>query len=274
VEWPAVPTDEVLARLRRYREEVRRVCLSMVTHRQAYADTLVLVRRLATEAGGPPLSVLVAPPVVNEARLQELQAAGVERMGIGLDAASERLFQRRRPGLSWLHYWQTIEAAREVFGPDRVNCHLVVGLGETDAELIETCFRLRAMQVSPYLFSFYPEPGSPMARTRRPSLVRWRRLQLVTCLLERYDLPPEQIGFDDRGRLARLEVAPAQLRSALADGQPFLTHGCPDADGGLACTRPFGSYRPGEPFRDYPLAPEPEDLQQIERQLRLEAWAL
>ncbi|MFQ5803280.1 MAG: radical SAM protein [Candidatus Methylomirabilales bacterium] len=269
VDWPTVPTEEVLARLSRHRAHIRRVCLSMVMHHRAYSDTLVLIRRLATEAGGSPLSALIAPPLVNEARLRELQTAGVERIGIGLDAASERVFGYRRPGLSWLAYWRTVVAARGVFGPDRVNCHLVVGLGETDAELVELCFRLRAMQVSSYLFSFYPEPGSSMARTRRPSLVRWRRLQLVTHLIDRYNVQPEQIRFDNRGCLVRLEIEPAHLRAALAHGEPFITQGCPGEDCGPACTRPFGSYRPGEPFRDYPFAPDPEDLQQIERQLRL-----
>lgn len=270
VDWPTVPIEKVLARLSRHREDIRRVCLSMVTHPRAFADTVVLIRRLTTEAGGAPLSVLVAPPLVDEARLRELQEAGVERIGIGLDAASERVFGYRRPGLSWVRYWRTVVAARDVFGPDRVNGHLVVGLAERDAELIEACFRLRAMQVSSYLFSFYPEPGSSMARARRPSLVRWRRLQLVTHLIERYNLQPEQLRYDTRGRLVRVEIDPVHVRAALAHGEPFMTQGCPGEDGGPACTRPFGSYRPGEPFRDYPFAPEAEDLKQIERQLRLE----
>jgi len=271
VEWPTAPADEIMAQLSRHRGEVRRVCLSMVTHPRAYSDALVLVRRLTTEVGGLPLSLLVSPPLVNEARLRELQRAGVERIGIGLDAASERIFRYRRPGLSWAAYWRTVAAAREVFGPERVNCHVVVGLGETDAELIDLCLRLRAMQVSAYLFSFYPEPDSSMARARRPSLVRWRRLQLVTHLIEQYHVRPGNIRFDDRGRLARLEIDPALLRGCLSRREPFLTRGCPAEGGGPACTRPFGSYRPGELFRDYPFMPDVEDLQQIERQLRLEA---
>ena len=270
VEWPVAPTTEILKRLSRRREALRRVCLSMVVHPRAYPDTLTIVRRLATEVSGLPLSVLVAPPVVNEERLRELQSAGVERIGIGLDAANGRLFHRRRHGLAWARYWNTVAAARKVYRPDRVNCHLVAGLGETDAEVLDVCFRLRAMQVSPYLFSFYPESGTPMARARRPSLVRWRRLQLVTFLIERNLLQPEQIGFDERGRLARLEAGPADLSSALASGEPFLTRGCPSENDELACTRPFGSYRPGEPFRDYPFPPGPADLQEIEKQLRLE----
>ena len=232
---------------------------------RASCDYCGLARERAAASAVPaktemlPLSVRVAPPIVDEARLRELQSAGVERIGIGLDAANERIFGRRRHGLSWSGYWHTVEAARRVFGPDRVNCHVVVGLGETDAELMEVCSRLKAMQVSSYLFSFYPESGTPMASARRPSLVRWRQLQLVTFLIERNLLQPEQVGFDDRGRLARLEMGPAQWSSGLADGRAFLTRGCPA--------------RNGEPFRDYPFPPEPADLQEIEEQLRLERLA-
>ena len=41
-------------------------------------------------------------------------------------------------------------------------------------------------------------------------------------------------------------------------------------DGQAGCTRPYGSYRPGEPFRDYPFAPAPSDLEEIRQQLRLD----
>ena len=49
-----------------------------------------------------------------------------------------------------------------------------------------------------------------------------------------------------------------------------MTDGCPGTDGSLACNRPFGSYRPSEPFRDFPFLPTGDDIQGIVRQLRLE----
>ena len=39
-----------------------------------------------------------------------------------------------------------------------------------------------------------------------------------------------------------------------------MTNGCPDRTGKMACNRPFGSYRPGEEFRDYPFQPTADDL--------------
>jgi biotin synthase len=274
VEWPVVPTSIVLDRLTARGSEIKRVCLSMVTHGQAYRDTLDIVGRLK-EALNTPLSVLIAPNLFDRQRLAELKAAGADMIGIGLDAASKRIFELRRGravrgGLSWANYWRTIEAAVSIFGSGKVNCHLVVGLGETDADLVATVQRLKGLGVPAYLFSFYPEPDSRMARTRRPSLVRWRRLQLVKHLLESGRLAPEVLGFDDRGRIARLDVDGEDLEPVILSGLPFMTDGCPGEDGSLACNRPFGSYRPGQPFWDYPFQPTGEDIRRIARQLRLD----
>jgi biotin synthase len=108
-----------------------------------------------------------------------------------------------------------------------------------------------------------------MARARRPSLVRWRRLQLVKHLLEGGRLDPEQVGFDDKGRIARLDVDGEDLEAVILSGLPFMTDGCPGRDGSLACNRPFGSYRPGQAFRDYPFPPTRADIRRIVGQLRL-----
>jgi biotin synthase len=48
-----------------------------------------------------------------------------------------------------------------------------------------------------------------------------------------------------------------------------MTDGCPDRTGVMACNRPFGSYRPGEEFRDYPFVPGESDLEVIRVQLNL-----
>lgn len=274
VEWPVVPISVVLDRLTQHGLQIKRVCLSMVTHGRAYRDTLDIVSRLKA-ALDTPLSVLVAPNLLDRQRLAELKAAGADMIGIGLDAASERIFELRRGsgvrgGLLWANYWRIIEAAVAIFGMGKVNCHLVVGLGEADADLVATIQRLKGLGVSTYLFSFYPEPHSRMARARRPSLVRWRRFQLVKHLLEGERLAPEQLCFDDKGRIGRLDIDSEDLEAAILGGLPFMTDGCVGKDGSLACNRPFDSYRPGEPFRGFPFRPTQDDLRRIVGELKLE----
>ena len=69
-----------------------------------------------------------------------------------------------------------------------------------------------------------------------------------------------------------LRVLEARDR-AIEGAIPFMSNGCPEERTGLvSCTRPFGSYRPSEPFRDYPFVPTKGDLGDIRRQLRLDRW--
>ena len=53
------------------------------------------------------------------------------------------------------------------------------------------------------------------------------------------------------------------------DGVTFMTDGCPDRQGKMACNRPYGSYRPGEEFRDYPFLPDASDLKIIRDEMKL-----
>jgi biotin synthase len=59
------------------------------------------------------------------------------------------------------------------------------------------------------------------------------------------------------------------VEEAIAGGIPFMTNGCPGEKGQPGCTRPYGSYRPTEPFRDFPFAPTGGDLVEIRDQLSL-----
>ncbi|HLB11971.1 MAG TPA: radical SAM protein, partial [Dehalococcoidia bacterium] len=165
--------------------------------------------------------------------------------------------------------WQVIHEAREVYGPWRVNCHLIVGIGETDKEMVEVLYSLREKEVLAYFFAFYPEEGSVMERRKRPSLARYRRLQLVKHLIEEEGLRPGQIIYDEKDRIAGLRAPRALVDQAIEQGKAFVTGGCPSQDGDLGCTRPFANSRPGEPFRNYPFRPEPGDILDIRRRLRL-----
>ncbi len=95
VEWPLVSTDELVDRLARFEDRMTRLCISMVTHGQAYRDTLDITRRIRGRVGTP-LSLLVAPPTLNQERLLALKEAGADMIGIGLDAVTEELFREHR----------------------------------------------------------------------------------------------------------------------------------------------------------------------------------
>lgn len=269
VPWPVFGLEKVVGRLRKYAGGHQRVCISMVTHGRCFDDTLTVLKRVK-DASERPISVLIAPtatPADGPARLRE---AGADMLGVGLDAASERIFRRRRPAHSWEHYWDAIRAAAAEFGPKKISVHLMAGLGETDEELLGTIARLVELGALAHLFSFFPEPGSPMQKRRPPPLRRYRRLQLARYLLQNRMIAPEAFGYDESGKLARIGASTDAFDAALGAPETFMTNGCPSADGDIACNRPFANERPSARLRNYPFPPTPADQKQILKQLRLE----
>jgi biotin synthase len=231
----------------------------MVTHGRAYPDTLDITRRIGA-AVSTPLSLLVAPPTLNPERLQAFKDAGADMIGIGLDAVTEDLFRSLRTdvpkgGLKWDQYWRIVDAARVVFGAWKVNCHTLVGLGETDLDLMSIFSRLLDRQIFSYLFCFNPEPDSRMGSLPKTPLARWRRIQLAKFLLEERGLELSAFDFADDGSLVRVRAPRALVDSVVRDGYAFMTNGCPSSGGEPGCTRPMGSWRPTEDPRDFPWRP-------------------
>ncbi|HHT9139738.1 MAG TPA: radical SAM protein [Candidatus Tripitaka californicus] len=272
VDWPVLETRETIQRIARYRDNIRRVCISTVFHPSAVEDTVSIAREIINSANAP-LSVLITPGIFGRGEMERLRALGVDTLGIGLDAASKRVFHRTRAGgvdgpLSWEVYLAALNEASEIFGPGKVSCHIIVGIGETDRELSNIFFHIKSLKAMIHLFSFYPEPHSLMARSRRPSLKRFRRIQFLSYLVEKDIITPKALEFGDKGNLK--QIRSLSVTEAINGGRPFLTGGCPGSEGDIACNRPFGSYRPGEPFRDFPFLPTEQDIRRIKKVLRLE----
>ena len=278
VDWPVLKTRDVIDRLSRYGgDTVRRICISTVFHPDAVKDTVDLARAVRRVAADTPLSVLITPGLFSAGELRTLKGLGADYLGVGLDAASQRVFEltrgsRVRGPLAWEDYVDALRGGVEVFGHKRVSCHIMVGIGETDRELAECFTCVHAMGALVHLFSFYPEPSSVMSRHKRPTLKKFRRAQLLAYLVENgiVGRGRSELEFDSQGKLTGIEPSLKEtVEKAAGSGMPFITGGCPDRHGDIGCNRPFGSYRPGESFRDFPFLPEPGDVERAKRELRL-----
>ena len=83
----------------------------------------------------------------------------------------------------------------------------------------------------------------------------------------------DALEYDTEGNLVRLMVDDDKINeviSHLDDGIPFMTDGCPGPDGEVGCTRPYGSYKPSEQYRDFPFRPVSNDVVQIRKELALD----
>ena len=277
VAWPLFETDRVADRIaeKDVGGGVGRVCIAQVQDARAYDDLVDMTRRVRRRATEVPISALVSAPTLTEERLQVIKDAGADIIGIGLGAASEEIFHANRGrGVRgphrWDQHWDIARAARRMYGAWKVNFHVIVGLGETDQDLVTLFHDLKAEQICGYIFSFNPEPGTAMAGHSRAPIHRLRRVQLAKHLIENDDLARDAITFDGEGAITHLEAADGLVRSVTDSGTPFMTDGCPDRAGVVACNRPYGSYRPGEEYRDYPFQPSADDLATIQDEMKLQ----
>lgn len=277
VAWPLYETDMVAEKIAEKEANggVGRTCISQVQDHRAYDDMIDMMKRITGPAPEVPLSALVSATTLNEERVYEVKEAGADIMGVGLDGASEEVFYNTRgKGAKgphdWDYHWKIVRKAREVFGPYNINCHVVVGLGESDKELVDLFHQLHSEEIAGYLFSFNPEPGTEMENSERAPIHRLRRIQFVKYLIENYDLDEKAVEYDEEYNIAHLHAPDVMIETSFDSGLPFMTGGCPDRSGDLACNRPYGSYRPGEEYRDYPFKPNQEDLLIIRNQIKLE----
>jgi len=273
VDWPVYSMDEIIARTRPLAGgQLKRACVSMITHRRAFADMNLVIGRVHGETCLP-VSALVSPTMLGEplAMLAETRAAGADMIGIAVDAATPDLFdQHRQHGVGgphrWAHFWECVEAAAQVFGPYKAGVHLIVGLEETEQQMIETIQRAQDMGAHTHLFSFFPEGGTSLSGWVPPTYGHYRRVQLARAIINDGLGRADLMAFNAAGQVVDFGVE--YLDEIIDQGVAFMTSGCPGADGMVACNRPFGNERPSSPFRNYPFLPDVEDIALIRLQLQ------
>jgi biotin synthase len=182
-------------------------------------------------------------------QLEAFFAAGLDHLGFGLDAASERVFQTTKGG-RWDRMWEMMADAARIF-PGRIAAHLIVGLGETEREVLETTQALHFLGILVALFAFTPVAGTPLANCPQPPVDAYRRVQAARWLIVQDLISLEHIGFDRDGRIRHL--GHDDWRELLASGDAFRTSGCPD------CNRPYYNERPSGPMYNYPWHPSREE---------------
>ena len=133
------------------------------------AYVLEVVKHLAFF--GLPIGVSIYPTEKTPELLKEL---GVAEVKFNLEAATPELFAKMCPGLDYALIWQVLDKSVELFGKNRVFSNVIIGLGETDAEL-ETCIReLASRGVIPVLRPLNPVAG--LAGTPRPTAERLNKV--------------------------------------------------------------------------------------------------
>ena len=255
VTWPEYDPDLVVERLAdaAARGAIRRACLQVTVTSDAFERSLAILQAMKA-ASDVPFDVAILPHRLDQIR--QLLDAGADHIGFGLDAACERVFRQVKGG-DWARNLALVEETARAF-PGRAAVHLIVGLGETEQEMVQRMQWAHDLGVTVGLFAFTPLRGTHLFDHLPPPLAVYRRMQVARWLIVHGLRQPGGMTFDGEGRLSDLGVP------LLPSGEPFQTSGCRD------CNRPFYNEQPGGPLYNYPRPLTEEEIARAMREIEIE----
>lgn len=278
VDWPAVPLEQVIDIVARDGDKTpfHRMCISMITHPRSDEDTVTVLkawtRRVSSET--VPVSILSNPTTMTRADVKRLKDLGADIFTVALDAATPELFDRTRGrGVqsphSWAKYWEILNAAKDIFGKNKFGAHIIVGMGETERDVLKLVQTLVDMGGHSHMFCFFPEKGSLMDHLPATPRDQWRRVQLGRYLIDYGGQRVENMRFDEQGRVVDFGLPRGELDAVIDAGIAFRTSGCPGKfrEDVSACDRPYGDSPPRD-IASYPFQPDARDIAKIRRQLK------
>ena len=271
VTWPVFSMDQIISAITNAPTYVKRTCISMITNGKCRQAALEMTGRLKNETAIP-VSILIAPTILDEHDLISMKKNGVDKVGVAIDLATPELFEKYRgKGVSgphkWHKYWETLEKALDIFGHPNVGAHLMVGMGETEEQMVSLMDRLWQMGVVSHLFSFFAEEDSRLADRAQPSWPTYLRIQLARYIIEEKLGSHQDMSFDGAGRIIDFGLASDLLSSIISYGKAFMTGGCLGPDGQVACNRPFGNCLPDVRQWNYPYTPNQEEIHLIRQNI-------
>jgi biotin synthase len=267
ISWPTFHTKSVLKGIENAvnNGKIRRVCIQALNYPNVFPHLIALAKMIKQRAT---VQVSISCQPLNGENIRRLAEADVDRIGIPIDAATEKLFDKVKGSVAggpynWEYQFRQLREAVEIFGKGNVSTHLIVGLGETEKEAVSIIQECVDMSVLPALFAFTPIHGTALENNPQPRVESYRRVQLARYLIVNGTARYENMRFDVDGRTTSFSVEKETLKRIVESGKPFLTSGCPD------CNRPFYNEKPSGPIYNFPRAVRSEEMATIEKHLGL-----
>jgi biotin synthase len=237
------------------------VCLQSVVYPAFFKDLITTIQDVKGDQPGLQVSVAI-PPLAMRA-LEQIDAAGADRVGIALDAATPDLFSEIKGTLAkgpytWENHWKAIDAAMAVFGPGRVSTHLIVGLGEQPRDVLGLLQRVHDVGVTIGLFPFMPVAGTRLEHRPQPPLKYFRQMQIAKYLIDQGLITADLVTFNaGTGEIDGWGMTQEAIEEIIrvANGAMFRTSGCP------GCNRPYYTTSPRGPKYEYPAPIDQDDVE-------------
>lgn len=243
VVWPEFDFEETLERILEKKDKIERVCIQTVNNKFTKEYLFKILEKLGKET-----RVSVSINTNSFKLIEEIFNLNADRVGLPIDVAKEALYKELRGG-DFNKKLNFILKVGKHF-KNKISTHLIVGLGENDLDILTLYKKFFENGITVALFSFTPIEGTYLEKISPPTLLRYRKIQIATKLIEKgYKI--SDFEFDDNGFIKKIPNVSLEILKNL---NPFLTRGCP------FCTRPYYNERPKGDLYNYPFKLSEEDF--------------
>ena len=250
VTWPIFFFKDFLTKLKYmpFSKKFKRICIQTLNYPENFNDLIEIITQIRIHTNIP-ISVAI-PPFLKE-QLKELKIKGVERVGIALDGATSEVFEKIKGSkiggpYIWEEHFQKLNEALEIFSPGFVSTHIIIGLEETEKQVIELIEELYNLGIIVSMFAFTPIKGTKFENIPQPAILSFRKLQLGRFLIFNNKRKLKDFTFNTRGQIININISKKDLNMIINDTNAFLTSGCP------GCNRPYYTSKPSGPIYNYP----------------------
>ncbi len=270
IQWPEFSWEVVISELKMHQNsskstKFKRICLQSLNYAHFFEDVQEIISIIRQFLPEIPISTAIPP--ISKTQLLALKKAGLTTVCFALDACTPALFQdikgiNIKGPYKWDKHLQTLDTALEVFGKSQVSTHLIVGLGESEREMINCLHMIISKHILPGIFFFTPIKGTPMSIAPRKPIIQFRHVQIARFLMLRDIRALNRFQFSEQGELISISyLSEEELKEIVNYEIAFRTAGCPD------CNRPFYTARPGDEQDGYPRSLTPSEKDHIYSEL-------
>ena len=117
-----------------------------------------------------PIQAQCEPPA-DDYWFARLKAAGVDALGMHMEAVTDRVRDAIMPGKASVplsRYFSAYRSAVDVFGRGNVSTYILAGLGDTEEEILAVSRDLISIGVYPFVVPFTPVAGTPLENHPMP----------------------------------------------------------------------------------------------------------
>ncbi|MGM0640575.1 MAG: radical SAM protein [Thermotogota bacterium] len=233
ITWPEITFEKFLNNFDP--KLFKRVCLQVVSSKN-YEKELEKILEFFKDKD---VLVSVSLRPKDEKEVEKLfNTYDIDNMGISVDVPEKKLFEKIR-GTKYNKYMQMLINSSKKF-LHKITTHVIVGLGETDLDIVKFILGMKEKNIKVSLFAFTPIKGTKLENNKQPSLDRYRKIQYAKEIIDNNKVNIEEFIFDKKGNLIELPSYDVNKEEAIK------TSGC------SWCTRPYYNDSPNKTFYNIP----------------------